>query len=150
MRSLRWVQLPRDEIDSVLGTGGVGVLSFATDAGKPPFSIPVSYGFYPEDDSFYFHLAFPRDDSTKAELLTNPVTFVVHTHPEEGWRSVVASGTLEEIDESPYESMAVQGMWGVEIPEVEVFERPRDEITFRDFRLVPDTLTGRKEIESED
>jgi hypothetical protein len=65
------------------------------------------------------------------------------------WHSVVATGHLEEVTDAPYESSAIQGMWTVRIPEIDIFERPREEVTFRDFRLVIDSLTGRKEVRSE-
>ena len=74
-----------------------------------------------------------------------PVSFVVHGETDAGWRSVVATGTLEELAELPEESAAVQRMWAVSIPTVDMFDRPRDEIPFHDFRLVPETISGRKE-----
>nr|WP_254425916.1 hypothetical protein [Haloprofundus sp. MHR1] len=64
-----------------------------------------------------------------------------------GWRSAVATGTLEDVTEASYESSAVQGLWAVEIPEVDIFERPPEEITFREYRLDPKTLTGEKRSE---
>jgi len=54
-------------------------------------------------------------------------------------------GYSEELAELPEESAAVQRMWAVSIPTVDMFDRPRDEIPFHDFRLVPETISGRKE-----
>ena len=147
MQGLRWVQLSDEERDSFLGTGGTGVLSFATDPDEPPVSIPVSYGYFADAMSIYFRLSIP-EGSRKRDLVDNPVSFVVHQETEAGWRSVVASGRLEAVTEAPYDSAALQGMWAVDIPTVDVFDRPPSEIPFETYRLVPDTVSGRKEVDS--
>lgn len=146
MEGLRWVQLSEQERDDFLGDGGTGTLSFSTDGDRPPFSLPVSYGY--DAGSFYFRLAFP-DDSGKKQVVDNPVAFVTHARTDEGWRSVVATGTLEDVTDVDYDSAAVQGMWAVDIPEVDVFEDPPEDVPFRQFRLVPERLTGRKEVRSD-
>jgi len=147
MQGLRWVQLTEQELNDFLGDGGTGTLSFSTEIEEPPFSLPVSYG-YDGDGHFYFRLSLP-DESGKADRLGNEVTFVTHAQTDRGWRSVVATGTLEDVSDMDYDSAAVQGMWAVDIPQVDVFDRPREEIEFRQFRLDPEKLTGRKEVESD-
>lgn len=145
MGSLRWVQMSDEELNAFLGRGGTGVISFSTGADEPPFSIPVSYGYTADSMAFYYRLAFPPG-SGKEAVLDSPVSFVTHDRTDEGWRSVVASGRLEEIEGLPYESAAVQEMWAVRIPSVDIFNRPPEDVTFRHFRLVPETLQGRKEF----
>ncbi|RQG95498.1 pyridoxamine 5'-phosphate oxidase family protein [Natrarchaeobius chitinivorans] len=145
MAGLRWTTLTGDERDDFLETGGTGVLSFATGPDEPPASLPISYGYYAADEAFYFRLSFPPG-TAKDALIENQVSFVTHDETADGWRSVVATGTLEELADAHPESVAVQGMWAVRIPTVDVFDRPRDEIEFHDFRLDPDTLTGRKSV----
>lgn len=144
MTGLRWVQLSGAELAEFLDTGGTGVLSFARGE-EPPASLPVSYGFDSSTDSFYFRLSFPPG-TAKERFVDNPVSLVVCEETDEGWHSVVATGRLEELADFPDDSAAVQGMWAVEIPTVDVFDRPRDEVPFHDFRLDPDSLTGRKEV----
>ncbi|MFB6178752.1 MAG: pyridoxamine 5'-phosphate oxidase family protein [Halorientalis sp.] len=148
MQGLRWLQMSRAERDAFLGDGGISVLSFSTPRDEPPFLLPVSYGFDRHSDSFYFSLAFPNE-AGKRDVVDNPVSFATHSKTPEGWRSVVATGTLDEVTNMPYDSSAVQGMWTVQIPEVDIFDRPREDIEFRDFHLEPETLTGRKEIQTE-
>lgn len=148
MQGLRWLQMTDDEMSEFLGAGGTGVISFATDADESPVSIPVSYGFNDGEMTFYFQLSFPKD-SEKADLVDQPVSFVAYDRVDGLWRSVVASGELEDVADAPYESTTVQGMWAIQIPRVDIFERPRDEITFRDFRLDPETISGRKEVPSD-
>jgi len=144
MTGLRWVQLTDDERDDFLETGGTGVLSFARESDQPPASIPVSYGYAAELEAFYFRLSFPPTTS-KGTFVENPASFVTSAQTDAGWRSVVATGTLDEIDDLPYDSATVQGLWGVHIPTVDMFNQPPDEIPFRNFCLEPDRLTGRKE-----
>lgn len=148
MQGLRWVQLTDEERDEFLKTGGTGVLSFGTDRGEPPVSIPVSYGYFADADSIYFRLAMP-EGSRKLPLVDNPVSFVAHRETGAGWRSVVATGHLEGVDDAPYESAALQGLWAVDIPTVDVFERPPSELPYQTFRLQPDDISGRKEIETQ-
>ncbi|AEH39362.1 pyridoxamine 5'-phosphate oxidase family protein [Halopiger xanaduensis] len=145
MTGLRWTNLTEAERNDLLGTGGTGVLSFSTESDEPPASIPVSYGYYDADAAFYFRLSFPPG-TRKDDVIANPVSFVTYAETDDGWRSVVATGTLEELADAHPDSVVVQGMWAVRIPTVDIFERPRDEIEFHDFRLDPDTLTGRKSV----
>lgn len=134
----QWNRMSEEEIDEFLGRGGTGVVAFATEADEPPVAIPVSYGYNADIEAFYFQLSVPRDNR-KDELVPRQVSFVVHDETDDGWRSVVATGRLEEISDSPYESTAIQGMWAIEIPIVEIFDRPRTEVTFRYFLLEPET-----------
>lgn len=145
MQGLRWVQLSDDERTEFLGNGGTGVLSFATESDEPPFSIPVSYGYFADAKALYFRLAFP-DESPKRSLVDDPASFVVHRETDDGWRSVVTTGHLEEVSDAPYESSALQGMWAVDIPRVDIFDRPPEEIPFRTFRLIGEQLSGRKAV----
>jgi nitroimidazol reductase NimA-like FMN-containing flavoprotein (pyridoxamine 5'-phosphate oxidase superfamily) len=144
MTGLRWVQLSPTERAELLDTGGTGVLSFGTAADEPPASFPISYGYDSDSEVFYFRLSFPPG-SKKDALIDNPVSFVTHADMEDGWQSVVATGHLESLSELPYESVAVQGMWAVQIPTVDIFEKPPAEVQFHDYCLDPDTITGRKE-----
>ncbi|TYL37979.1 flavin-nucleotide-binding protein [Natronococcus pandeyae] len=148
MQGLRWLQMSEQEIHEFLGQGGTGVISFATDRDTSPVSIPVSYGYNEDVESFYFRLSIPPN-SRKEELVERGVTFVTYDKTDEGWQSVVATGQLEAVRDAPYASSTVQGMWGIDIPKVDIFERPREDMTFRDYQLVPEQVTGRKEVESE-
>lgn len=148
MQRLRWVTMSQDEQDEFLGDGGIGVLSFSTPGTEPPSLLSVSYGYDKHVRCFYFSLAFPGDDGTSTSI-DDPVAFATQSKTPEGWRSVVATGTLEEVTDMPYESSTVQGMWTVQIPAVDILEQQREDVTFRDFYLDPDTLTGRKEVQAE-
>ena len=139
------IAMDDEELVELLGRGGTGVLSFSTDGEEPPHALPVSYGFNEASFDFYFRLAVPSG-AAKADVLDQPVTFVAYERTDDGWRSAVAAGRLEEVTEAAYDSSALQGMWMVEIPIVDIFEHEPKEVSFRYFRLVPDRLSGRKEI----
>ncbi|WP_029601662.1 pyridoxamine 5'-phosphate oxidase family protein [Halococcus hamelinensis] len=147
MSGLRWLQMSEEELDEFLGDGGTGILSFSTGSDEPPLSLPVSYGYLADTGRFHYRLAIP-EDSSKERYLDRPVSFVVHDHTDEGWRSVIASGKLEDLTELPYEADALQERWGVDIPLVDIFEKPPDDVTFRQFRLDPERLSGRKEVKT--
>lgn len=138
------VEMDEAALTEFLERSGTGVLSFATGADEPPYSIPVSYGYDERQGLLYFRLALSAD-SEKAARLEDPVSFVTYRQTDSGWQSAVATGVLEAVPESDYESSALQGLWSVEIPLVDVFEHPTREVAFRHFVLDPERLSGRKE-----
>ncbi len=148
MQGLRWLQMAPEEIDDFLDTGGIGVLSFGEGTDESPVSIPVSYGYSSDVQTFYYRLSVP-EGGRKESLLDRGVTFVTYGEVDGGWRSVVVTGRLDAVSDLPHESSEVQGMWAVKLPEVDVFEQPRDEVNFHEFALDPETLTGRKEVDTE-
>lgn len=109
MGSLRWIQMTEEEVNAFLGSGGTGVLSFSTETDRSPYSLPVSYGYDADAEQFYYRLSFPPD-SGKEDLIDRPVSFVTHSRTDDGWRGVIATGTLQEVTDMPYDATAVQGM----------------------------------------
>lgn len=138
------VELDREARGEFLGTGGTGVLSFATAADEPPHSIPVSYGYDPTDETFYFRLSV-GPDREKADLLDRGVAFVVYERTDDHWQSVVATGHLEHVEDDAAGTEALAGLDRSHIPMFDVFERPSSQVTFAFYRLVPTRLTGRRE-----
>lgn len=147
MQGLRWLQMTPDEIEDVLGRGGTGVISFGAGQDASPAAIPVSYGYDPAEGAFFFRLSV-APERRKTALVDRPVTFVVYDETDSGWQSVVAVGTLTDLAELPPESSAAQGMWAIRIPEVDIFEQPREDVEFRDFRLDLERIDGRKEVQT--
>ncbi|MFB6164824.1 MAG: pyridoxamine 5'-phosphate oxidase family protein [Haloarculaceae archaeon] len=138
------VEMDTDERDRFLGTGGTGVLSFATGGEQAPHSIPVSYGYDARGPAFFFRLA-SEPDSEKAPLFDHPVSFVVYRETDDGWKSVEASGDLERTTDEDIATETLDGLDRVEIPYVDMFERPLRMIDFEFFRLRPAEITGRRE-----
>ncbi|MFB6131024.1 MAG: pyridoxamine 5'-phosphate oxidase family protein [Salinigranum sp.] len=144
MEGDRSAEMSDDERDRFLGTGGTGVISFSAGADGPPYAVPVSYGYDPVTSRFYFRLAF-GPESGKRRVVGRPASFVVYGRTDAGWRSVRATGTLEEVTEAAMDSDVVDAIRRVSIPLVDAFDRHPREVTFRFFRLLPDELTGRRE-----
>lgn len=138
------VALSHGEILDFLGTGGTAVVAFARD--DDAYAIPVSYGFDPEEERFYLRLAFDSD-SEKREYVhsSGDVSVVVHGETDEGWRSVVARGRLDEVTEAAMDATVAEAMRTMNVPFVTIYDRPAAELTFEIYRLVPDELTGRAE-----
>jgi len=150
MEDVRSVQMNDEERDEFLGRGGTGVISFDTSGDEPPYSLPVSYGYDPETETFYFRLAF-GPDAGKGDVVDadRSVSFVTYRDTENGWQSVVATGQLEEITESTLDSDVTEAMQRVEIPLVDVYDRHPIELQFQFFRLSPAEVTGKKEARTE-
>lgn len=139
--------MDESERDGFLGTGGTGVIAFATATEEPPHSIPVSYGYDPIEEIFYFRLAADADSEKRA--VAGRAVSLVYGQEETGWRSVVAKGSLEKTTEESIATDTLQGLERVHISLVDVFGRPPGEVPFEFYRLVPETLTSRKEATSE-
>lgn len=129
--------------DEFLANGGTGVLSLSA-GDDPPYSVPVSYGYDLSTGIFYFRLAVGADRS-KGELEDRPVPFVTYHETDVGWQSVVANGRLEDIEREGIETETLEGLEHVDMPLIDIFERPLREVTFEFYRLVPDEMTGRVE-----
>ncbi|WP_254273927.1 pyridoxamine 5'-phosphate oxidase family protein [Haloarcula marina] len=139
------VEMTGDERDTFLGVGGTGVLAFSASGDGPPDAVPVSYGYDPGETTFYFRLA-TRPTSDRATD-GRPVTFVTYDRSGEGYRSVVASGRLEPVRIEDVADRSLAGLENVDIPAVDIFDRPVEDVSFELRRLVPETLTTRRSRE---
>lgn len=138
------VAMDDDERDEFLGNGGTGVISFPTDGGEAPHSLPVSYGYDAAEETFYFRLA-AGEDREKSDLLDRPVSFVTYGTVDDDWRSVVAKGRLEETTDASIATETLEGLERVRIPLVDIFGQPPADVDFEFYRLVPESLTARTE-----
>lgn len=142
------VTMSAEERDAFLGSGGTGVLSLSTEGGNAPHAIPVSYGYDTTVETFYFRLAVGGDRS-KGELGGRAATFVAYGREGEtadgDWQSVVASGTLTDIEREAVATESLAALERVDIPLVDIFGAPTGDVSFRFVRLVPDELSAREE-----
>ncbi|MFQ3476131.1 pyridoxamine 5'-phosphate oxidase family protein [Halonotius sp. F2-221B] len=131
------------EIDSLLGNGGTGVVSFAD--GDEPYAIPISYGYDSDEGSIYLRFGF-APDSEKRQFVDDGVTAsLVVSDDTGGWRSVIARGPLTSISEPAIQDGATESIHRMNIPYVTIHETPATEMEFEVYRLDPKELTGRKE-----
>jgi len=90
--------MPEAEIDALLESTGVGVLSLAND--DTPYGIPISFG-YDGDDRLYFLLVGHSEEGKKvryAEAATEASFLVYEVDSDAAWRSAIVSGSFERID----------------------------------------------------
>ncbi|TQQ78894.1 pyridoxamine 5'-phosphate oxidase family protein [Halonotius roseus] len=144
------IQLSDSECDEFLDRVDTGVLSLSTPRDEPPHSVPVSFGYNAAETVFYFRIA-DLPPAEKGELEGRAVSFVTYARDEDadGYVSVVAQGTLESTTRSDIATEALAGFEGVTIPFVDIFGQPPADVSFSFYRLVPETLTGRKEVKTE-
>ncbi|TQQ80878.1 pyridoxamine 5'-phosphate oxidase family protein [Halonotius terrestris] len=144
MSTSKSVALSDDEIDLLLDTGGVGVISFADD--NEPYSVPISYGYDKDVGDLYVRLAF-APESEKRRFVDDGVRASLVVTDDEGgkWRSVVARGRLTEISEPAVAGTAAQSIHQIDIPYVTIYDRRAGELEFELYRLDPESITGRKE-----
>jgi nitroimidazol reductase NimA-like FMN-containing flavoprotein (pyridoxamine 5'-phosphate oxidase superfamily) len=129
-----------DEVDAVLRSHGVGVLSLA-DAGET-YAVPESFGYDGRDLYFQFvsepgsqKLAFVR--TTDAATLT-----VFETDPA---RSVVVRGRVERVPEDERSVAAAAVAANATIPTLNTSpDTPTENLDVSFYRLVPETVTGRR------
>lgn len=147
MEDVRSVRMSAEERNEFLGRGGTGVISFETASDGPPYTRPISYGFDASTEAFYFRLAVGPEDAGKEEVLESDreVSFVTYDETARGWRSVVATGRLEEITKSALDPAVSEAIQRVSIPFVDVYDSHPLTLEFRFFRLTPDEVTGQQE-----
>jgi len=140
----RSIELDSDEIDSLLGTGGVGVISFADK--DEPYSIPVSYGYDADADGLYVRLAFGPESEKRRFVDDGKIaSLVVTDETPAGWQSVVAKGPLSEVTEMALDPEAAKSVHKVRIPFVTIYDTDPSELKFELYRLDAETITGRRE-----
>jgi len=147
MEDVRSVRMSTEERDEFLGSGGTGVISFDTSGDGPPYTRPISYGYDAETGKFYFRLAVGPEDAGKKDLIDEDreISFVTYDETDRGWRSVIATGRLEEVTKSALDPAVADAMQRVRIPFVDVYDSHPLTLEFRFFRLTPEEVTGQRE-----
>lgn len=140
----RETQMTAEDVDAFLGTQETGVLSLADDG--DPYAVPISFGYNADSRTFYFRLV-STDGSEKRRFLTGTpeARFVVYDDDgTETYRSVVATGRLEEIDPSELSVDDVEQYGKAKRPLFEIWGEPRTDLDIRLFRFDATDVTGRR------
>lgn len=149
---IRGSRMSKEEATEFLQEQGHGVLALAAD--DESYGIPVSFGYDSEHGVVYLYLLRLGKDSKKLGFCerTERACLIAYTaDSRDGWRSVIVTGPLEEIDRNELEgttSLAnrehVDAIMGdnawfptIESPEERVAESRR-------FLLSIDEITGRQ------
>ncbi|MFW5948946.1 MAG: pyridoxamine 5'-phosphate oxidase family protein [Halolamina sp.] len=146
----RETEMTREETDAFLGEHETGVLSLAED--DDPYAAPVSYGYDPERRTFYFRLvSTPGSEKRRFLRPDTSARFVVYGDDgDEAYRSVVAAGTLHEIDPEELSVEQIQQYGDAKRPLFEIWGEPKADLDIRLYEFVTTGITGRRtEVERE-
>lgn len=131
------------EIVDFLANEGTGVLSLASE--NESYSIPVSYGYDPDESVFYMQLEV-SESGRKPRFIkaTEKASFVVYNQTEGIWKSVVARGMLKPVSVEQVDHEIVKGLQRADAPLAAIFEEDEKDLSFQIHRLAVHELNGRK------
>ena len=136
-------ELTRVETDALLGEHETGVLSLARE--DEPYAVPISYGYDVKDQRFYLRLVSTPESEKRRFLRTSPnVTLVVYEEGDSVYRSVIATGTLEEIQPEELTVEDVEQYGEAKRPLFEVWGTSKPSLNVRLYQLTPDSVSGRR------
>ncbi|MBV0924586.1 pyridoxamine 5'-phosphate oxidase family protein [Halomicroarcula limicola] len=129
------------EIADFLRSQRTGVLCLARD--DDSYGVPLSFVYRDDDSGIYFRMGYaPGSQKRKFLDATDHATFVVYGQTDEGWRSVVAEGTLDVLTEDNVDSAVEEATKALDIPYYEVHDRPVEDLEFNIVRLQISHLSG--------
>ncbi|WP_152041750.1 pyridoxamine 5'-phosphate oxidase family protein [Salinigranum salinum] len=132
------------EIAEFLETQHTGVLSLAKD--DDGYGIPVSFVYTDDDEGgpfVYFRLGYAPGSMKRRYIdASNYVSFIVCDETEDGWKSVIARGRLEEISARSLDAIIAEVVRGLDIPYFYVHDRPVENLNLTLVRLKISDLKG--------
>ncbi|MFB6124884.1 MAG: pyridoxamine 5'-phosphate oxidase family protein [Halanaeroarchaeum sp.] len=133
-----------EEVDEFLASAGYGTLAFA---GDPPYAVPMSYGFDPEERVAYVHMgAFAGSEKMDRLEESSSVSLVVSRYrgPDQ-WRSAVVDGTLHPISSRELDDGdALEAFSAGDLASITLFDRDPGTVSFEWDALDPTAITGRR------
>lgn len=143
-------QLSQEETDSFLGRHETGVLSLAREG--EPYSIPISYGYDAKERRFYLRLVSTPPSEKRQFLASSPhARLVVYEEDDPIYRSVVTTGTLNEVPRDALTVDHIEQYGEAERPLFEIWGESRRDLDIQLYQLKPDELGGRRiEIDQAD
>lgn len=129
------------EIREFLQDQGTGVLALAK--ASDAYAVPVSFFYDGEQQCVYLRLGYASGSQKRRYAkATDHASLVVYDDTDEGWKSVVIEGHLEEISDNTLDSALEEHGEQLDIPYVRIFDRPTDEIEFRTVRINITSMKG--------
>ncbi|SDQ28533.1 pyridoxamine 5'-phosphate oxidase family protein [Natronobacterium texcoconense] len=133
------------EIDDFLSCHETGVLSLARE--NEPYSIPISYGYDEENQSFYMRLVSTPESEKREFLDSTPESrLVIYDDSGSTYRSVVATGTLENIPPAELTPDQIAQYGDAQRPLFEIWAQAKKDLNIELYRLAPETLEGRRTV----
>lgn len=145
-------EMTEEEIDAFLSRHETGVLALAND--DTPYSIPISYGYDADERTFFMRLVSTPESEKRQFLASSPnVRLVVYKESDGGstYRSVVAVGSLEEIEPSELTAAHIEQYGAAKRPLFEIWGESKKDLNIKLYEFEPTELSGRRtEIHRED
>jgi hypothetical protein len=136
-------ELSSAETDALLARHETGVLSLARD--DEPYAVPVSYGYDADARRIYLRLVSTPDSEKRRFLVDTPrASLVVYERADDGYRSVVATGRLSEVEREELTVEHVEQYGDAKRPLFEVWDEGRPELNITLYRFDPEAIGGRQ------
>jgi nitroimidazol reductase NimA-like FMN-containing flavoprotein (pyridoxamine 5'-phosphate oxidase superfamily) len=125
-------EMSAGEVDALLGR-------------HEPYAIPISYGFDPDERCFYLRLVSTPESEKRRFLASTPATrLVVYEEDGDTYRSVVATGDLEEVPRSALTVDHVVQYGDAKRPLFEIWGEVERDLDVGLYVLDPEELSGRQ------
>lgn len=136
-------ELSPPEIDAFLGRNETAVVALARE--DEPYAIPISYGYDADQRVFFLRLVSTPESEKRRFLASSPrARLVVYESDDDVYRSVVASGRLEEIPREELTVEHVEQYGDTKRPLFEIWGESRKELDVQLYTFDPDELNGRR------
>jgi len=143
-------EMTESEINEVLSRHETGVLALAR--ADESYAIPISYGYNADGQRFYLRLVSLPESEKRAFLDSSPEARLVvyeevrgeETEATEIYRSIVATGSLEEIDPADLTVEHIEQYGEAKRPLFEIWGRSKQDLDIKLYELEPETLSGRR------
>lgn len=133
------------EVDEFLGRYETGVLSLAR--GDEPYSIPISFGYDAGEGTFYLRLVSTPESEKRGFLASAPRARLVvydEVEPRRSYRSVVAVGSLEEIEQEALTVEHIEQYGSTKRPLFEIWSESKRDLDVELYRFEPTSVSGRR------
>ncbi|MDS0300666.1 pyridoxamine 5'-phosphate oxidase family protein [Halogeometricum sp. S1BR25-6] len=140
-------EMSDSEIDEFLGRHETGVLSLARS--DDPYAIPISYGYDADARTFFVRLVSTPESEKRRFLSSSPRARIViyeesESNPTSTYRSVVGTGTLEEISPAELTVEHIEQYGSAKRPLFEIWGQSKEDLNIQLYTLDPNELSGRR------
>lgn len=142
-------ELTPAETDALLARRETGVLALAS--ADEPYAIPISFGYDAADRQFYLRLVSTPESEKRAFLAGSPeARLVVYEEVDSVYRSVVVTGTLEEIETADLTVDRIEQYGRAKRPLFELWGESKADLDIQLYELESEHISGREIVVNRD
>lgn len=142
-------ELTPAETDALLARRETGVLALAS--ADEPYAIPISFGYDAADRQFYLRLVSTPESEKRAFLAGSPeARLVVYEEVDSVYRSVVVTGTLEEIETVDLTVDRIEQYGRAKRPLFELWGESKADLDIQLYELESEHISGREIVVNRD